>query len=190
VNHRAESVSRPRSRISKVVASEVRLSVPQFTTAVIPPLEAVGLRAVSPSDMTTMAETVLGEARGEALIVQVGVAWCVVARVLAARRNPGRYGWWGSTPGEVCLKPWQFSCWNADSPSLSLMKAARMGATPEFNRALGACLLVLSGNIANPCAGYATHYHDPSISTPDAWKVMTPVAGPAPMTWFREGAWS
>jgi hypothetical protein len=159
-----------------------------LTASAIPPLEAVGLRAVAPTDADTMARTVGGEARGESLIVQVGVAWCIVARVIAARRDPGQHGWWGSNPGAVCLKPWQFSCWNQDSPSLEWMKGAHLG-DPIYDRALGACLLVLSGNIANPCAGYATHYHDASIPTPDAWKQMTRVDGPAPMTWFREGAW-
>jgi hypothetical protein len=59
-----------------------------------------------------------------------------------------------------------------------------------YDRALGICNLVLAGNIANPCTGAVTHYHDPSIPTPEAWKLMAPVAGPAPMKWFREGSWS
>lgn len=166
----------------------------QFTPSNVPPLEAAGLRVVSPTDVDTMARTVYGEARGESVIVQAAVAWVIVARVLAGRLDPGKFGWWGSTPGEVCLKKWQFSAWNpatpeAPNPNLELMRAARMGE-PVFNRALGVVGLVLGGAIPNPCAQLATHYHDPSIPTPEGWRLMQTIAGPAPMTWFREGSWN
>lgn len=163
------------------------LPVPQFSPSAIPPLEAVGLRAVDPTDVDTMARTVVGEGRGEDLLCQAGIAWSIVNRVFAARRDPGRHSWWGDTLSKVCLKQFQYSAWLEGDPNLPIIKAAHLGQ-PIYDRALGVCLLVLSGDIADP-TDKATHYHDPSIATPSAWSVLAPVHGPAPMKWFREGSW-
>jgi hypothetical protein len=170
------------------------LSLPQFTTPANPPLEAVGLRVASPTDVEVMAKTVYGEARGESLEVQAAVAWCIVTRVIAARRLPGQFARWGSVPAEVCLKRFQFSCWLPGDPNLPMLRDARQGE-PVFDRALGIVCLVLSGSIANPCATPSTHYFNtgPGLPPPPEWAraaTMTEVSGPKPMTWFREGQWS
>lgn len=148
----------------------------------------MGLRSVDPTDVDTMARTVYGEARGESIECQAGVAWTILNRVVAARRDPGRHGWWGKSISAVCLKRFQFSCWLPGDPNLPQIQAARLGEL-IFGRAYGVCLLALSGDIPDP-TGKATHYHDPSIQMPSAWSVLAPVHGPAPMRWYREGSWS
>lgn len=186
--------AQPARRTSKRIFGGPDLSLPIFTSPATPPLEAVGLREVNPTDVHVMAQTVYGEARGEALEVQAAVAWVIVTRVIAARRNPGQFARWGSVPAEVCMKRFQFSCWLPGDPNLPMLRDARAGEQ-VFNRALGIVALVLAGSLANPCAAPATHYFNVGPGLPPApeWATasnMSPVVGPKPMTWFREGSWS
>ena len=58
-----------------------------------------------------LARTLYGEARGEGLPGIEAVA-CVILNRVAFAKARGRY-WWGNTVSQVCLKPGQFSCWNA-----------------------------------------------------------------------------
>lgn len=68
------------------------------------------------SDVDIIARTLYGEARGE--VAKVGViALKAVASVIWNRwRVQPLY--FGITPREVCLKPYQFSCWNKNDPNL------------------------------------------------------------------------
>lgn len=61
-------------------------------------------------DIDILARTIYGEARGEPWEGKIAVAWVV-------RNRAERGGWWGDTIREVCLKPWQFSCWNETDPN-------------------------------------------------------------------------
>ena len=65
---------------------------------------------VSADDLDIAARTIWGEARGEG---PEGMR--AVAHVIANRATKG--GWWGDTLWSVCLKPWQFSCWNLSDPN-------------------------------------------------------------------------
>ena len=56
-----------------------------------------------------MAKTVWGEARGEDKEGRIAVA-----SVILNRKN--KQGWMGKTIIDVCLKKWQFSCWNENDP--------------------------------------------------------------------------
>ena len=60
--------------------------------------------------LETAARTVYGEARGESYDGQSAVANVIVNRY----KNPGR---WGHSLRSVCLKPYQFSCWNSNDPN-------------------------------------------------------------------------
>lgn len=62
------------------------------------------------AEIDTLARTLWGEARGE------GVRGMqAVANVITNRVNRG--GWYGATYQEVCLKPYQFSCWLDTDPN-------------------------------------------------------------------------
>lgn len=67
------------------------------------------------SEHEVFARTLYGEARGElATVGRVGLE--AVASVIWNRwqQNPRRYG---DTLKEVCLQPYQFSCWNQNDPN-------------------------------------------------------------------------
>lgn len=70
----------------------------------------------TPSDIDILARTIYGEARGlyaktnGGLMALISVANVVVNRVRART-------WFGHTLTDVCLKPFQFSCWNQGDPN-------------------------------------------------------------------------
>lgn len=102
-----------------------------------------------------LARTLYGEARGEPVRGKEAVAAVIMNRVRRARERGGY--WWGSTVPEVCLKRWQFSCWNENDPNREKILAV----TPD-NRNFAACLRIakraVAGVLADPTDG-ATHYH-------------------------------
>ena len=61
-----------------------------------------------------LARTLCGEARGEGDKGMQAVANVVMNRV-------DRPGWWGSAVKDVCLKPYQFSCWLINDPNRSVI---------------------------------------------------------------------
>jgi N-acetylmuramoyl-L-alanine amidase len=109
---------------------------------------------VTEADVDILARTVYGEARGEKFDGMCAVAWTIVNRVL-------KQTWYGKTVREVCLKPWQYSCWHDQKDK---MLAARE-TMPTFQRCKAAALLVLSGGWEDNTKG-STHYYADYIATP------------------------
>lgn len=62
-------------------------------------------------DKIIVAKTILAEARGEGRAGMYAVAACI--KVRAKNR--------GLSYAQVCLQPYQFSCWNANDPNRSKM---------------------------------------------------------------------
>ena len=90
-----------------------------------------------------IAITILAEARGEG---QGGMY--AVAAVIAQRAHER-----GQTPKEVCLKPYQFSCWNGKS----LKSLEHLLKVPQAKYAIN-----LAKNIkllSRDFVGFANHYH-------------------------------
>ena len=54
-----------------------------------------------------VAITILAEARGEGEAGMYAVGACIAQRAFERKQ----------TPTEVCLKQWQFSCWNPNDPN-------------------------------------------------------------------------
>jgi N-acetylmuramoyl-L-alanine amidase len=118
----------------------------------------------------TLARTLYGEARGEGFDGRVAVAWVVANRF---RKNT----WYGGSITEVCRKPWQFSCWNANDPNLPKLKAVDE-LDPLFAECIGIAGLVyaavfgrigaLPATMKDPTSG-ATHYHVSTMTPP--WAV-------------------
>src|SRR5690242_18442970 len=71
---------------------------------------------LSLSAIRIAAETVWGEARGEAYEGMLAVAWVIRKRV----DEPGK-DWWGDDVVSVCTHPFQFSCRNEDDPNSKLL---------------------------------------------------------------------
>jgi spore germination cell wall hydrolase CwlJ-like protein len=98
------------------------------------------------ADLDTLKRTIWGEARGEPFDGMLAVAWVIVNR--AKRRN--------MSIRDVCLQPWQFSCWNAADPNLPQMAKA----SPEDPGMLiceAAALVAMTRSQVDPTGG-ATNY--------------------------------
>lgn len=63
-------------------------------------------------DEDAIARTIYGEMRGEGEEGMSACASVIINRVKAQKPE------FGLTPYDVCHKPFQFSCWNADDPNL------------------------------------------------------------------------
>jgi len=116
----------------------------------------------------TMARTLWGEARGESMVGLEAVASVIVNR---ACREAGF--WWGDTIESVCLKPFQFSCWNVGDPNRAPMLAVT-SADPDFARCLAVARRAIDGEITDRTDG-ATHYHTAAVQ-PDWSAGITPSA--------------
>jgi len=92
-----------------------------------------------------VAITILAEARGEGKRGMYAVA-CVISKRMKERKKTG---------AQVCLQPWQFSCWNKNDPQrLHLRKLLRHELAPYA--------MMLAKNIDNlqlNFVEFANHYH-------------------------------
>lgn len=103
----------------------------------------------------TLARTLWGEARGEGREGMMAVASVILNRA-------AKPGWWGRSVAEVCLRPWQFSCWLADDPNRA--KLEQVGERdPQFRLAQQIAEQALSGGLPDYTFG-ATHYHAVDIA--------------------------
>lgn len=102
-----------------------------------------------------LARTIYGEARGEPVRGKEAVAAAIMNRVRHAE-NKGGY-WWGGTVPEVCLQPWQFSCWNASDPNRQKILSVDP-KDPNFQTCLRIARRAIAGAMTDPTGG-ATHYH-------------------------------
>ena len=95
----------------------------------------------------------------------------VLNRVAVANRHGGY--WWGKDIADVCLKPFQFSCWNANDPQRAkLLSVAENNI--HFATALRIARRAAYGLLLDSVAG-ATHYHTLDI-LPRWAQGQTPVA--------------
>ena len=112
------------------------------------------------TELEIFAKTLFGEARGEKLSGIEAVANVVLNRVKHAQKI-GKY-WWGNTIEEVCLKPFQFSCWNKNDPNHDLL----INDLKE-NKIYQVCERVakraIAGFLPDNTKG-ATHYHAKNIN--------------------------
>lgn len=123
----------------------------EFVPAEVP----VGPSPPDPGDVDIMARTIFGEARGEGDLGKTAVGWTIMNRVAFARERRGY--WWGNNIREVCLKPWQFSCWNPNDPSRWVIENVTP-ADPVFSQCLDIARRVISRRDPDPVDG-ATHYY-------------------------------
>ena len=90
-----------------------------------------------------VAATILAEARGEGHGGMYAVA-AVIAQLAFERKR---------TPKEVCLKPYQFSCWNGKT--LKSLEHLLKGPQADYAIALAKNIKLLSRDFV----GFANHYH-------------------------------
>ena len=73
----------------------------------------------------------------------------------------------------VCLRPWQFSCWNARDPNRAIIERVQPG-TFMFDVCRLVASLAIRGLLLDPNGG-ATHYHTKGVA-PDWSRGKTPSA--------------
>lgn len=146
----------------------------------------MGKMVYSDRDLTIMALTMWAEARSETNEGLAAVAWTIRNRAEADLWGDGKPDWWGEGIAGVCLKPWQFSCWNAGDPQSARLRSMLTGGSTDAgslnakglaDRRLQDCLViargVLDGAIEDPTQG-ATHYYADYIATPGWAKGKSP----------------
>ncbi|WP_257386328.1 cell wall hydrolase [Tahibacter caeni] len=127
----------------------------------------------------TLARTIWGEARGEKKPGRVAVAWVVLNRTADAQKR------YGQSIEAVCLKPKQFSCWNAGDPNLAKLKAVT-DADTAFRECLDIAAAAVGGKLSpdpadpnrpkDPTKG-GNHYHTVGLQPLPHWaEGKTPTA--------------
>jgi len=74
----------------------------------------------SGKDIDILARTIFGEARSEIWEGQIAVAWAIRNRVVMDLWSDKKRDWWGEGWAEVCLKKWQFTCWQDHNRELMI----------------------------------------------------------------------
>lgn len=114
-------------------------------------------------DEEILATTIFLEAGGESIKGKLAVGWVVLNRVKLGRRH---YGSGGGISG-VCLKPFQFSCFNSNDPGLG--KSLGINKNSQvYMSCLEAAREVLAGKVEDPTGG-ATHYFNPRVCGIPKW---------------------
>jgi len=106
---------------------------------------ATQVRGESYTKQEIVAITILAEARGEGKSGMYAVA-CVISQRAKERKK---------SAAQVCLQPWQFSCWNKNDPQRPHLKKL-------LRHELAPYAMMLAKNIDNvDCkfVQYANHYH-------------------------------
>lgn len=124
-------------------------------------------------DLEIMARTVYGEARGEPIAGQIGVARVIINRARIDLKGDGLPDWWGETISGVCTRAAQFSCWNFGDPNRDRLLAVNLGDR-DFSSCISACALALTGDGPAWLAD-CTHYHTRGIMP--AWAKHRAAAG-------------
>lgn len=119
------------------------------------------------NDTEILARTLWGEARNQGLDGMAAVANCVMNRVQIDLHNDGKPDWWGEGVTDVCQKPWQFSCWNANDPNRAKLLAVT-AADPYYRDALVIASAAVAGQLRDRTGG-ATHYYAPKVVGAPTW---------------------
>ena len=128
-----------------------------------------GKSAITMHDLDVMARTIFGEARNQPYDGQLAIAYVILNRWRSPR--------WFSHPSisGVCLKQWQFSCWNVTDPNKERIERASYDEAGMRN-ALRAALQALDKPGEDHTKG-STHYYAPKVVSAPKWaKDKTPVA--------------
>ena len=111
---------------------------------------------ISLPDVEVLARTLYGEARN-----QGSAGLCAVANVVLNRANhmPRRYG---ALITNVCLKAWQFRCFNDNDSDLDRIAQPRISGAVMYRCRIVAAM-AMDGLLVDNTGG-ATHYHHEAIN--------------------------
>lgn len=118
------------------------------------------------TDTEILARTIYGEARGEYVRLEGGMASLIAVGNVVMNRVKAK-SWYGKTIQEVCRKPWQFSCWNENDPNRNLLLQPNI-SDPVFVVCLQAASGIVSGQWPDLTKG-SNHYYATTLTTPPKW---------------------
>lgn len=139
-------------------------------------------KIINMSDEEIFARTLFGEARGECVYMLTDrdgidltddrfAGLVAVGQVILNRVR--LQNWYGKTIRDVCLKPYQFSCWNGQD-----INFIRMLAVGDGDIAYNVCKQIANGLINQQVSDRvlgADHYHVVKLQPPPYWvKHATP----------------
>ncbi|MDR3156050.1 MAG: cell wall hydrolase [Holosporaceae bacterium] len=111
----------------------------------------------SQNDLQTLAKTIYGEARGE--LHKFGIVSLIaVANVVVNRKRKN----FANSIAEVCVAPYQFSCWSKSDPNYKKMMRITSEEAHIFGKCLETAENVLSEKWPDITDG-CDHYHERSI---------------------------
>lgn len=121
--------------------------------------QAQNNKQYSEEEIHTLTLTAAGEVRGESDQGVIAMIWVVLNRV-AHSKNVGGF-WWGDSVKEVCLKDYQFSCWNKRDPNRDYLFNLKK-TDSVYQRINRLVRETLDGKHPDPTGG-ADHYHTTNI---------------------------
>lgn len=123
-------------------------------------------------DLTTVAKTLWGEARGEGIDGLRAVCRVIANRVRLAQDGIQRRLFGNGSWRAACLAPAQFSCWNDGDPNRARLAVLALAGKGEDGVLFRRCYAVAAGIMAGidraELAATATHYVAVTIAPP-AW---------------------
>lgn len=132
------------------------------------------------TDKQIIGLTIIGEARGEPIEGQVAVGCVIRNRVYA-------HSWFGKDWHDVCLKAWQFSCYNEGDPNRELLLKIAGGDFGSLRPEMVQCMYLAQGIIEGLIldnVGGANHYHDVSVF-PSWAKAKNPIAQKGELIFYK-----
>lgn len=112
------------------------------------------------TDHNILARTIYGEARGELRKFGKKSLWAI-GHVILNRLAKKTYG---LSIKEVCLKPYQFSCWNKNDPNAPLINQYTiLDGIFSYCEQIAHQLIAFTDFKRDDCTNGATHYHHKSI---------------------------
>jgi N-acetylmuramoyl-L-alanine amidase len=121
---------------------------------------------ISCFDVDILARTLYGEARGEYFLQTGGISSLIAVGNVVVNRVK-RKKWFGSTIREVCLKPYQFSCWNENDLNYKVVKSVD-SKDPVFEICLNVSEKLCQGNWPDLTQN-ADHYFSTSLKEAPKW---------------------
>lgn len=115
---------------------------------------------IEKDNTTILALTLYGEARGE--ICKVGILSLQAVGMVVVNRL--KNGGFGKCVEEVCLQPYQFSCWNQHDLNFDILISYEVVKDPVFQVCYHTATNILHEKIISDFTQGATHYHARSIN--------------------------
>ncbi len=135
-------------------------------------------------NLITLVKTIYGEARGSTDLDKYAVACVIRNRAKIARSCVAQHGkshplFGNGEIADVCLKPYQFSCWNKQDPNYALLTSLDMEEALTSDKVLYHCYVIAEKVITEfddlkDVTEGSTHFHTKRMGWPAAWGKQKP----------------